>query len=394
MHDVCLIVEGAYPRVTGGVAEWVQQLTSNLPAVSFAVVSLTGEDGDRLAPAYRPPANVELLELPFAPDRPDVTREVEAHVPEAAVYHAAATGAAGVLGARSAAARGRGFLLTEHAVTWDEVRRSGISACNPHLHHVGVPAGDRRSWADLHRRLAVEAYAGAHAVTGVSPSTVRLQRSLGARSLLLQNGVALTAAGARAEAAGRTPVPPAAGPRVGFVGRVAPVKDVVTFLRACRLVADEVPGAEFVVVGPLHHEPLYAERCSEEARRLGLGESVSFVGEADPHPWYPTLAALVLTSVSEAQPLVALEAMAAGVPVVATAVGGCPELLAGAGLITPTRDPRATARAVVRLLSDPELHATLAAAGRARAHAAHGIERMAASYEALYRAVAEPTTRA
>ena len=63
MRDVCLIVEGAYPRVTGGVAEWVQQLTSNLPALSFSVVSLAAEDSGLLAPAYAPPANVEFLLL-------------------------------------------------------------------------------------------------------------------------------------------------------------------------------------------------------------------------------------------------------------------------------------------------------------------------------------------
>lgn len=395
MYDVCLIVEGAYPRVRGGVAEWVHQLTGSLPDLSFSVVSLTGGDTSDLQPAYRPAANVELVELPFEHVRPDQTRELEALLPEAAVYHAASTGTAGVLGARVAKARGRGSVLTEHAVAWEEARRSKISSCRGGIHgRADLPALDQAAWFDLHRSLAVEAYEGAHAVTGVSPSTVRLQRSLGAGARLLQNGVTLHAAdGASAAAAGSAAVPAPQGPRVGFVGRVAPVKDVVTFLRACRLVADEVPGAEFAVVGPLHHSPLYAERCIEEARALGLGDSVLFAGEADPQPWYATFDALVLTSVSEAQPLVLLEAMAAGVPVVSTAVGGCPELLAGAGLLTPVGDPRATARAVTRLLSDRDLHAALAAAGKARAHAAHGVERMAAQYEALYRSVAEPTTR-
>ena len=66
--------------------------------------------------------------------------------------------------------------------------------------------------------------------------------------------------------------------------------------------------------------------------------------------------------------------------------------LAGAGLLTPVADPRATARAVTRLLSDRDLHARLLAAGRARAHAAHGVQQMAAGYEFLYRRVAGPNT--
>jgi glycosyltransferase involved in cell wall biosynthesis len=237
--------------------------------------------------------------------------------------------------------------------------------------------------------MAREAYEAATTVTGVSPWTVRLQESLGARSLLLQNGVAAPTA-----LAGAAAVRPAAGPRIGFVGRVAPVKDIVTFLRAGRLVVDEVPGAELVVVGPLHHHPLYAERCIDEARRLGIEQNVTFVGEADPGPWYPTFDALVLTSVSEAQPLVALEAMAAGVPVVATAVGGCVDLIGGAGLLTPSRDPRATARAVVRLLSDPALHARAAAAGRERVESAHRLDQMVGGYETLYHRVAGRSGRA
>jgi glycosyltransferase involved in cell wall biosynthesis len=90
----------------------------------------------------------------------------------------------------------------------------------------------------------------------------------------------------------------------------------------------------------------------------------------------------------EAQPLVALEAMAAGVPVVATAVGGCPELLSGCGLLTPASDPRATAAAVLRLLRSPALHARLAEAGRRRAHRRHAPARMLAAFTELYEAAA------
>ena len=387
MRDVCVIVEGAYPRVTGGVSAWVHQLVSGLPELSFSVLSLVPAGGAALPVAYAPPAGVEIVEVPFDLEDGSDTRAVEAAAPDAAIYHAASTGFAGVVGARVGTARNRPSLLTEHGVAWNEARHGMITGCNPHPYVNGRAAAavDRRAWAELHEGLAREAYAGAAAITGVSPWTVRLQRSLGGRSTLLANGVPLQASALACAEPGEQA---RRAPRIGFVGRVAPVKDVLTFLRACRLVADELPGAEFVIVGPLHHHPAYSDRCSEEAARLGLGERVDFVGEADPGPWYATLDALVLTSVSEAQPLVALEAMAAGVPVIASAVGGCPELIGGVGLLTRPRDPRSTADAVLRVLGDAELRGRLVAAGRARVEGSHSLDRVLSGYSALYRAAA------
>src|SRR5207249_8569234 len=118
-------------------------------------------------------------------------------------------------------------------------------------------------------------------------------------------------------------------------------------------------GCEFAVIGPTDHEPGYVERCRRLATELEIGDRVTFTGETDPAPWYGRLDAVALTSVSEAQPLALLEAMAAGRPVVATAVGGCPELVADAGLIVPPRNPTATAHALLRLAADPALRVRL-----------------------------------
>lgn len=396
MRDVCLVVEGSYPRVTGGVAQWAHDLVTGMPSLSFSVAALVPEDAPRLPHAYALPSNVELVEIPFTVERGAGTRSLEAALPEAAVYHSAATGVPGVLATRVATARGRGSIVTEHGVSWDEARRGMPGMCKGGIpgwvhHRVDqLPGGHARSeWAELNMRLAQEAYAAADLVTGVSPWTVRLQRSLGAHTSLLENGVRLGAAAAPA-----VERPAGDRPRIGFVGRVAPVKDLLTLIRAARIVADEVPEVEVAIVGPLHHHPLYAERCVEEARRLGLEGTVTFVGEDDPQRWYPLFDVLALTSVSEAQPLVALEAMAAGVPVVATAVGGCPELIGGTGLLTAARDPRGTARALTRLLSDPVLRAHAGAAGRSKVEASHGLDATLAGYGRLYERAAERTAQA
>src|SRR3981081_1163469 len=100
MTDVSLIVEGSYPYVTGGVSAWTQQLIEGLPDVSFSVVHL-GEPGT--ARYARPPNLVEIRNVPAAPEPGQAAGEL----PEAAVYHALATGSAGAAAARAAAERGR-----------------------------------------------------------------------------------------------------------------------------------------------------------------------------------------------------------------------------------------------------------------------------------------------
>lgn len=357
MVDVALVVEGSYPYVTGGVSAWAQQLIEGLPDVSFSVVNL----GEAEVPRYSRPANlVEVLDRPLDPD----TGEVAGGLPEATIYHALATGSAGEVARHAAAARGRRFLLSEHGLAWLEAR-IGIVGCKGPKGKVDpllVEAQARRAYVD------------AFAVTSVCAWNARCQGSLGARGVrVLQNAAPAASFGLERDRG---------APLVGFVGRVVAVKDVLAFLDACRLVADRVPAARFVVVGPLDQDVAYAESCRARAESLAL--EIEFTGAADAAAWYPRLDALVLTSRSEAQPLVALEAMAAGVPVVATAVGGCPELLHGRGLLTRPGDPVATAAAVLRLLGEDDLRSAIIDAARAHVAGHHDAGALLGAYAALY----------
>jgi glycosyltransferase involved in cell wall biosynthesis len=113
------------------------------------------------------------------------------------------------------------------------------------------------------------------------------------------------------------------------------------------------------------------ERVEAAARSLGLEASVVFAGHAsDVRPFYALADVLALPSHSEGSPLVLLEAMAAGVPVVATAVGGVPEVATDGetALLVPPHDPSAIANALARVLSDATLARSLAE--RAAAHVA------------------------
>ena len=352
MNDVCLVLEGTYPKLVGGISTWVHDLTTALPDVRFAVARIAPENERDRASRYAVPANVTIG---------DATE-----LPPARAYHALSTGLAGETARIAARAAGVPFLLTEHGLAWHEAKL-GLPAAyhyNPGLR------------ADAHVEFARRAYADAAAVVTVCAHNASAQRSLGARPLVIENA---------AEACAVTRVQDGV-PRVGLVARVTPVKDVLGFVRACALVAAELPDAEFVVVGPLDHDESYAERCVDLARRLGV--SMTFTGEASPREWLPRLDIVALTSVSEAQPLALLEAMGAGIPVVATDVGGCRELVAGAGAVVPPSSPVATARAIVTLLRDPGLRRRLGDAGRRRVLACHRPEVLADRYRRLYEELA------
>lgn len=387
MVDVCLVSEGAYPHTIGGVAAWTHEHLRAHPELSFSVVNLR-EDGDPMLPRrYSAPANTSVVELSLDPERRDPPPSLAQRVPDARVYHGLATGAAGTLAGGAAALRGRPFVLTEHGLAWREAA-IGISACKP-MGSVSRRT-PREQFAAAVRTMARESYRRADVVTSVSLTGSLLQRREGtpaARQLLTPNAMPCTAA----------PAPQARGARpfrVGFVGRIVRIKDLETFVRACSLVAAELPGCEFAVIGPIDQEPDYAHRCTELADELGLGASLRFWGEQDPQVALGRLDVLVLTSLSEAQPRVALEAMAAGVPVIATDVGGCRELLNGidpadgahgaAGVLTPVRSPLATADAILALAADADRRARLGAAGRRRVQSRYTPARVHSCWDRLY----------
>jgi glycosyltransferase involved in cell wall biosynthesis len=153
---------------------------------------------------------------------------------------------------------------------------------------------------------------------------------------------------------------------IGYVGRFAPIKDLGTLVRAFATVAERLPHARLLLVGGGE------TRASLERETMALGVSgrVVFAG------WLNTLAAVyeacdvvALSSLNEGTPLALIEAMAAGRPVVATAVGGVPDLVEEGvtGLLVPAGDSVALAAALVRLGEDECERAKMGTAGRARA---------------------------
>lgn len=173
---------------------------------------------------------------------------------------------------------------------------------------------------------------------------------------------------------------------IAKIGRFTAQKDHGNFLQAAALLAERQPRAHFLITG----DGELAEQIRGQARRLGLGpERLTFTGNLRDMP--ALLAAIdifMLASKWEGLPMVLLEAMAMGVPVVSTAVGGVPDLLEDGrnGLLVPPSDPAALAAAAERLILDPAAGRALGAAGletvRAGFSGAAMLERLWSLYSA------------
>jgi len=173
-------------------------------------------------------------------------------------------------------------------------------------------------------------------------------------------------------------------PLIGIVGRLVPIKDVGTFLAAAARIRAERPEARFAIVGDGEERA----RLEAEAQRLGLEGAVCFFGwRRDLEAVYGDLDVVVNCSRNEGTPVALIEALAAGRPVVATRVGGTPDVLGAGerGTLVPPGDPKALARAVLEVLDHPEEARARAQQGRQYVLARHSVTRLLGDLDALYR---------
>jgi polysaccharide biosynthesis protein PelF len=187
----------------------------------------------------------------------------------------------------------------------------------------------------------------------------------------------------------RFPVAPAepAVPTLVFVGRIDPLKDIETLLRAFAEVRVEVPKCRLRMFGPTPEGGEdYMERCVQLRAQLDLDDgSATFEGPISPTvDGYHAGHVLVLTSISEGLPYVVLEAMSTGCPVIATDVGGVSEAIGDAGILVPPRDHSAVAAACVRLLTNKTQRQALARMSRERVVQLFSAERCFGLYRELY----------
>jgi glycosyltransferase involved in cell wall biosynthesis len=188
---------------------------------------------------------------------------------------------------------------------------------------------------------------------------------------------------------------PSHAPVVAMLSRFCPLKGIEYFLEAAAIVAGRFSEARFLLVGdrPIQKDGAivgdvaYRRELESYAARLGLGRRAFFTGfRLDVPELLSEVTVSVLPSLSEGLSNVLLESMAAGVPIVATRVGGNPEVVEDGvtGLLVPARDPSALAKSICSLLEKPEVAQRFGQSGRQRVQKHFSLERTVKDTEELY----------
>ncbi|MGE0755334.1 MAG: GT4 family glycosyltransferase PelF [Alphaproteobacteria bacterium] len=480
--DVCLILEGTYPYVPGGVAAWTHDLISKQSHLAFHLVCILPRD-EKLKMHYELPKNVvsltnlhiqhlptvaalsktraallmEALKDPLVTmttgkaSQEDFRRILKtlsdygplsaetlmdsheawdlltnmyetsfaessfldyfwswralmgglysiamAQIPQAKIYHALSTGYAGLMASRCAIETGKPAMVTEHGIYTNE-RRIEISSADwleetasKSLTIDRTRLNLRDMWIDTftnYSRICYETcdpiitlFSGnqpAQLADGANPASMRI----------IPNGIDVERYGAiRRREHDR--------PTVALIGRVVPIKDIKGFLRAMSMLRDQMPDIKVLIMGPMDEDPDYAHECTNLCEYLALKDTVTFTGKVRIDEYLPDIDVVAFSSLSEAQPLTILEAGACGIPVVATNVGACKEMVLGSdeenpqmgpgGVIVPLANPQALAEGCLQLLRDREFYNQCSAAMRTRVATYYNKDEQHSAYQSLY----------
>lgn len=340
-------------------------------------------------------------------------------MPRARVYHAHTTGYASLVAAAAARDHDAAFLLTEHNL----YVRDTVNTLLGRNMALPVRTGDyrdfeavtpvHRAWMAWWIEMGRFCYPSTDRITYLYPKALEEARGLDApvddpgRVSILPNGTVLSEFNEqyalRLEETQRIAAltPEGAARRTWklvFIARVVPIKGLADLLDALHLLISRgVEDFTLDVLGPTDHVPEYYELCRQKIEELHLERWVSFRGTVDVRAQLGRYDLLLMPSYNEGQPVVALEAMSAGIPVIGSDVGGMSQLIddelthpdgrtwQGCGVLTRPGDAPMLADAVAGVISDPARYARLAASARGRVEGFFQLSDVMARYNDLYR---------
>jgi glycosyltransferase involved in cell wall biosynthesis len=502
MAEVCLVLEGTYPYVFGGVSSCVHQLIKKLPAVNFSIVYIGARSDEFLKLKYDLPSNItgiqevflfdsvdshqemtlelnrkelealeflhkaihkqqgrmqpltalearwlsEAIEILFPPTTPEprlmkalgskgvwkllqkeyaelgeripfidffytwrsthlpLYRILGYRFPRAELYHTMSTGYAGLAGLQAARQNNAPLLTTEHGIYAHEraIEISDASWLYSAKHRTDDFQAEglerlKGWWVQMFRNMSRMTYGFSSNVITLYEANRRRQLYDGVledRTMILPNGIGRDMHGHR-RVKESWQGPDSKRPfQLGFVGRVVQIKELITLIKAVRSIYEQYKNIECQIIGPTDEEPEYYQKCIELIQVLELEKVIKFVGRSNTKEVYPNLDCLLLTSISEAQPLVILEANLAGLPVVSTRVGSCPDLLEGweeadkvlgpSGYLAPIGNSEEIARQTLKIIRSPDIWEKMSLTGVERVSRFYHEDRLTERYHILY----------
>ncbi len=483
ISDICLIIEGSYPYVKGGVASWVHQITTNYPNINFELVVIVASDKEIYNLKYELPSNIKkihhvyikrsirtpvfsirkmkkielikkffanyfnfdsfeevvkyllslstkqkerlLKEALYSQEVFDYMNELYenskfreksyidffwsikaiyntflnillSYIPKAKVYHTISTGYAGLFASickiKYPMSR---LLLTEHGIYTRERKMDiTISDWVDRDHQAYNPKESislyKNIWAEAFKRVSLITYHYSNEIISLNEKNNLIQISEGAskeKVYFVRNGVNLENFSFKERKMINSD-----NPIIGFLGRIVKIKDVKTFIKSANYVLQKYPNAKFLIAGPTQEDEEYYKICEKLIFSLKLENNINFLGSVNPKEFLDQIDIMVLTSLSEGQPLVIAEANASGVPCVATDVGGCKEMIEGAGedkegisgIITASVNPKETADAIFKFIQNPIFYNQCSINGRNRVIKFYNEINFLAKYKKIY----------
>ena len=339
--------------------------------------------------------------------------------PRARVYHAHTTGYASLLAAAAARQNDGRFLLTEHNLyVRDTVntlldRNMALPVLANDWRDTGF-ATRERAWMAWWIEMGRFCYPSASAITYLYPSAITEAADLGAPvqdAIIVPNGMVVEEFDDVYERRRAETAKIVAGDvervwRLVYIARVVPIKGLLDFVSTIDLLIRRgVTNFHLDVLGPTEHDPDYYARCLAKVEELGVQRYLTFRGTVNVRPMLGEFDVLVLPSYNEGQPIVVLEAMTAGIPVIGSEVGGMAQLVADplttpqgvtwgeCGMLLDAGDPEGMADRIQSFIEDPSVYGRYAENARGRVVDFFQLHDAMRAYNELYRELGDPQLR-
>lgn len=464
---ICLIAEGSYPYVTGGVSSWIQMLTKNINEHNFIIYAIGAEKKYKDKYSYTLPDNIlgvkevfldsileksgiygskywldketrenlkrlitgeevkwelifelvkkrkirNALDFFMSIDFFDIIKEAyiekfsvnpfteffwtirsmlvplfflfENPLPDADVYHSVSNGYAGILGTLAKYIHKIPFILTEHGIYSREREEEIIKSS-------WIKGIYKNMWIKFFYNISNGVYESTDRVFSLFNKNKEIALELGCDSKKIEvipNGVDVKElSNLQSKTAAEEEYI-----NIGTVTRVVPIKDIKTMIQSFNMVKKEIKNTRLYIMGPTDESKEYFKECKQLVERLKL-EDVYFMGKVNIKDHIGKMDIIILTSISEGQPLSILEGMASGKPTIATDVGCCRELLYGthdkygqAGIITPIMNLEKISEAIIRLCNSKQLREEMGKNGFDRVSNLYTFDKFIGSYRNIYK---------
>lgn len=461
---VCIIVEGAYPYVNGGMSNWVQQLMLYMKDTEFIVQSIAATRDEAKEFKYKIPENCSEIQEVYLMDDDYISgkrqkrmklsaieyeafeslmfgegvnwkvimdffayKEVslnallsgedflsmvlkyyntnfsriaftdflwtmrsmylplftmlKSRTAKADLYHSASNGYAGIWASLQKHVYQRPFVMSEHGIYTREREEEIIKA-------EWVKGIYKDLWIQQFKKVGLCCYDSADKVVSLFENARQFQIELGCReekTIVIPNGVDSRKfegiAGKDREDAYIN---------IGAVLRVTPIKDVKTMINAFGLAKEKNQSLKLWIMGSLEEAKQYAKECRNLVEELRIPD-VEFTGIVNVKEYIGKMDFLILSSLSEGQPLAILEGFAAKKPFIATNVGNCEGLLQGefdswgpAGYITPAMNANKMAKAILKMAESEERRKEMGEIGYRRVQTFYDEDSIFTKYKELY----------